>query len=121
MKVTVGVDQYAIYRQAKKSSLALQASVGAEPPMSAQRIAKKQQLLAAVGGPISSASCSPGGCEEPIDPRVLASVMNAQQGMAMTNPQGSGFTDGQWNALVGMINASKYCPSPRRVGWQQSS
>ncbi len=126
MKVTIGADNHtpmSVQRAIKKSSLAssLSVSIGADPPMSVQRANKKAQLLAAVGGPVSAASCSPGGCEEPIDPRVLASVINSQQGTAMTNPQGSGFSDVQWNALVGMINANKYCPSPRRVGWQQSS
>jgi len=124
MKVTIGADNHspmALQRAIKKSSLALSTSVGAEPTMAAQRAAKRQQLSAAVGGPVSSASCSPGGCEEPVDPRVLASIINSQQGTALTNPPGSGFSDQQWNAMVGMINANKYCPSPRRVGWQQSS
>lgn len=138
MKVTVGADS--AHRSVRKSSLA--ASVGADQhvPMAKQRAAKKFAMAAQVGategmsglqfapgggyvdGPSGTiAGCSPSGCEEPMDPRVLRSVMQAQQGAITPPPPGTNFDPAQWAAIVGMINATKYCPSPRRVGWQQSS
>jgi len=135
MKVTVGAENAP--RLARKSSLA--ASVGADQhvPMAKQRASKKFAMAAQVGaleglnfapagyageGPSGTiAGCSPSGCEEPMDPRVLRSVMQAQQGAVVARPPGANVDDATWAAIVSMINATKYCPSPRRVGWQQSS
>lgn len=141
MKVSVGVEN-ASPRAHRKSSLA--ASVGADQHLSmkAQRQIKMRQMAMSVGateggafpqyfapggmpagdGPTGTiAGCSPNGCEEPMDPRVLRSVMQAQQGAVVARPPGANVDDSTWAAIVGMINATKYCPSPRRVGWQQSS
>ncbi len=130
MKATIGVDRSPLINRqstlARRAALAV--SVGAaSAPMQARtamrnsgREAQKAQMLASVGGP-AAANCSPSGCVEPIDPRVMRSIVESQQGTVMTKPLGVNVDDATWNGIVAAINASKYCPSPRRVGWQPSS
>lgn len=129
MNVTIGNDsahrgskmaQYA--RQQAAFNPALAASLGAEAaPQRSQgdpRRAHMNMMALAAG----VAGCTPDtGCEQPIDPRVMASVFAGQGGNMTQPPPGTNFDAAQWAAVVALVNATKYCPSPARVGWQQDS
>lgn len=74
--------------------------------------------------PVGVGGCYPsntgsGSCSTQLDPRTIASIMANNQGSI--SPAPPGIDQATWAAIITYIQAQKYCPSPRRVGWQCSS
>lgn len=101
---------------------ALVPSIGAEASPARRDPREQRKAMMAMAAGVGGPDCDPqGGCEQPIDPRVMASVMAGQAGNMTQPPAGCGITPEAWACMVALVNATKYCPSPARVGWQQDS
>jgi len=137
--------QMAQYAASRQPQLGLRPSVGIEQsPQRASGDPRSQQKLALAramgvnvgagmypnypnggggnGNPNGTGTGWTDGCEQAIDPRVIQSVFMGQVNGNMTQPPlGTNVDPDTWAALVALVNATKYCPSPARVGWQCDS